>query len=227
MSKSPLLHFSHPETRYASLALLGFILSAGFLMTAAASFLHRQMLRSHEEMAQTVVQTATDIVQEYSQHVANGTLTLSQGQTEARRALRLLRYGNGNYVFIASTDGTIIMHPLQPETEGKSVLETHDSHGTYFYRDIISSVATTGEGTIRYWWPKPGSRQEAEKITYVKLYTPWNWVIGTGTFLEDESTVTLIGCFTQIIIASILFAVSFSLTHGWSPSLYFPSKRVI
>ena len=41
-----------------------------------------------------------------------------------------------------------------------------------------------GEGTVDYLWPKPGHDQPVAKLSYVKLFKPWNWVIGTGVYLE-------------------------------------------
>ncbi|NUR11427.1 MAG: HAMP domain-containing protein, partial [Bradyrhizobium sp.] len=42
-----------------------------------------------------------------------------------------------------------------------------------------------GGGFYGYLWPKPGFDQPVGKISYVKGFAPWGWIIGTGIYLDD------------------------------------------
>lgn len=79
-----------------------------------------------------------------------------------------------------------LVHPNMPETEGMS-LSTHarDIKGNTPYLTELEGVRKYGEIFFDYWFKKLSSEQIAHKITFAKLYEPWNWVIATGAYLDD------------------------------------------
>ncbi len=44
-----------------------------------------------------------------------------------------------------------------------------------------------GAGFVTYQWPLPGTDDNCPKISYVKLYEPWDWVVGTGVFIDNSN----------------------------------------
>jgi methyl-accepting chemotaxis protein len=55
-------------------------------------------------------------------------------------------------------------------------------------------------------WPKPGSDKPMEKISYVKGFLPWGWIIGSGTYV-DEINATIFSQFIKVVIATAVFAL--------------------
>jgi signal transduction histidine kinase len=104
-----------------------------------------------------------------------------------REALRPIRYNDGQgYFFAAGLNGIEELFPDKPELEGHDLLSMQDTHGKYVIRDMIELVQEQGEGYYSYTWTKPESEgNEHRKLSYVKHFAPFDWLIGTGEYVED------------------------------------------
>ncbi len=104
-----------------------------------------------------------------------------------------LRYGpeSKDYFFITGDDSTMIMHPYSPNLEGKDLSNLKDKTGKRFFAEMVRICEEKGEGFVTYQWPLPGTDQLAPKITYVKLYKPWGWIVGSGVYLDHTNNTLL------------------------------------
>src|SRR5690606_14900976 len=59
-----------------------------------------------------------------------------------------------------------------------------DPTGKHLFVEFVRTVQASGAGFVPYLWPKPGSENPVEKISYVKGFTPWGWVIGSGVYVD-------------------------------------------
>ncbi|MHC1744324.1 MAG: methyl-accepting chemotaxis protein [Syntrophobacteraceae bacterium] len=116
------------------------------------------------------------------------------GSTEARqaRALELiknLRYGpeNKDYFWINDTHPTMIMHPYKPEMNGSDLSENKDPNGKKLFVEFANVCNAAGAGFVTYHWPLYGSEKPVPKVSYVQLYKPWGWIIGTGVYLDHNN----------------------------------------
>lgn len=102
-------------------------------------------------------------------------------------ALRTIRYNNGlGYYFITRQDGLEILFADRPDMEGKNLLKIQDTEGRHVVQDMIEIVKKGDEGFYEYIWTKPGSSQpNHRKISYIKHFEPFDWIIGTGLYVED------------------------------------------
>ncbi len=103
-----------------------------------------------------------------------------------REALRDLRFFDGRgYIFIDTLEGECILLPISPDIEGKSLLDNQDDTGHYIMRGLIEAVQNPNQaGFSRYRWYAPDYPDEMrEKIAYVELFEPLDWIIGTGDYL--------------------------------------------
>ena len=108
-------------------------------------------------------------------------------QSVVREALRPIRYNNGRgYYFAESTDGVNQLFADRPALEGKSLLDTQDTHGAYVTRDMHDIVREHGEGFYAYTWTKPGMEgKDFLKISFVKRFEPFDWFFGSGEYIAD------------------------------------------
>ncbi|MCP4350094.1 MAG: PAS domain S-box protein [Desulfobacterales bacterium] len=102
-------------------------------------------------------------------------------------ALRPIRFNHGRgYYYALSLNGTMELLANRPEREGKDVSETQDIHGRYITRDVIRIIRESGEGFYRYNWTKPNAQGRGfPKIAFIKYFKPYDWLIGTGEYLDD------------------------------------------
>src|SRR3990170_8516873 len=106
-------------------------------------------------------------------------------KAEAARVLAALDYGGSDgYFFVFDVAGRAIVHPRQPELVGQDLWDLRDINGVPVIRDLIAQ-AHLGGGSLRYMWQKPSNLELTPKLSYVVTLPRWNWMIGTGVYLDD------------------------------------------
>ncbi len=102
-------------------------------------------------------------------------------------ALRPIRYNNQRgYYFVTRLDGVEILFADRPEMEGLNLIDIQDTQGKFVIRDMIAIIRESGEGYYRYTWTKPNkSGKGFPKIAFIKHFEPFDWLIGTGEYLDD------------------------------------------
>lgn len=104
-----------------------------------------------------------------------------------KAALRGLRFFNGDgYYFAHSLQGILQLHGLKPESEGKSRLNLQDSKGQHIVKNLIEKVKRDSEGFLSYTYISFSQPDlEREKLVFAKHFKPYNWMIGTGDYVEN------------------------------------------
>ncbi len=113
-----------------------------------------------------------------------------------------LRYNNGvGYFWINDVERPyprMVMHPTVPSLNGK-ILDNPKYNCALgrkenLFKAAVEVTEKTGSGFVDYLWPKPtreGLSQVQPKLSFVRRFAPWGWVIGTGIYLDDvEKQVT-------------------------------------
>ncbi len=77
------------------------------------------------------------------------------------------------------------MHPIKPSLNGKNLSKVKDKKGKLFIQEMSNIAKTKRGGVVEYYWSKPGHNEPVLKISYVELFKPWGWVIGTGVYTDD------------------------------------------
>ncbi|OQX09936.1 MAG: hypothetical protein BWK76_21455 [Desulfobulbaceae bacterium A2] len=108
-------------------------------------------------------------------------------QAARHRALefaRQFRYGQNDYVWIADFSSRLISHP-DPKLHGADFAQVKDVFGSLIVPPMVAVAREQGEGYTSYWWNRLGKDTPSEKLTYSKLYPSWQWVYGTGVYVDD------------------------------------------
>ncbi|WP_121628012.1 cache domain-containing protein [Poseidonibacter antarcticus] len=98
------------------------------------------------------------------------------------------RYGKTGYFWINDTNAVIVMHPFKPQLNGKDLTNYKDKGGKQIFKEFADLAKAKNEGFVDYVWPKPGFETPQKKVSFVKLFKPYNWVIGTGEYVSDVSS---------------------------------------
>ncbi len=131
------------------------------------------------------VQTAVSMLDGVYKKVQAKKITLAQAKIEGANLLRDLRYDGGKGYFWADTlEGVNVVLYGNKEVEGKNRLEAKSS-GFEYVKAMIKAGQLPGGGYTEYYYPKMGEKTAKPKRSYTLLYKPFNWVIGTGYYLED------------------------------------------
>src|SRR5512138_1277330 len=166
--------------------LIGLGLAAMVFSTAQVlAALRREMLDDRQVKTRHLVEVAQGIIADYGDQVAAGKLSEVDGKAAALRALGKLRYGGTEYFWVNDMRPNVVMHPIKKELDGKDVSDYRDPNGKALFVAFVETVRREGEGFVDYMWPKPGHVEPVPKISYVKGYAPWGWVVGSGIYVDD------------------------------------------
>lgn len=107
-------------------------------------------------------------------------------------SLRAIRFNdNRGYFYINSMEGINILHPINPEFENKSAINYKDSFGNFVLQDVIKNLKNKKESFTTIYWQKPENpNRQYKKITFNKIFEPYNFIIGTGEYLNDFENIT-------------------------------------
>ena len=146
---------------------------------------------------ENIIDISESIIKNKISRVRRGEITLRTAKIEAINEIKNTRYDdNVGYVWINDTGRPIprmIMHPTLPELDGK-ILDDKKFYCAYgdkkenLFVAFVDVCLDKGDGFVDYLWPKPtenGLTEEQPKLSYVRLIRDWNWIIGTGIYVDD------------------------------------------
>ena len=146
------------------------------------------MLDKKKAKLQDITQVALNTAKHYYDlaHVEKK-MTDAEAYAAAKETLRAMKYGptGKDYIWVNDTQPVMIMHPFASSLEGKSLKEKKDPHGVFMFRNFVT-VAKQGGGFSEYMWQYLDQKDKiVPKISYVQYFKPWDWIIGTGMYIED------------------------------------------
>jgi methyl-accepting chemotaxis protein len=144
-----------------------------------------KLMSSKEEMTKNLIESSYSIIEHYGAKAEKKELTTEEAQKRALADINEIRYGQNNYFWINDLDPKMVLHPLKPEMNGKSVANEKDSAGKLMFVEMVNVAKSNNEGFVNYMWAKQEGAKAVQKISFVKLYKPWGWVIGTGIYVDD------------------------------------------
>ena len=169
-----------------------------------------------KEMIIELTNSAWSILNEMDREVLDSLMTLQEAQDEAIRVINNLKYGSEfkDYFWITDMHPKMIIHPYRPDLKGKDLREHSDPEGKKLFVECVNTVKKSGEGFVDYMWQyKEDSTLIVQKLSYVKGFENWGWVIGTGIYIEDvkEQISDLI---KRLILISVIISVLIGSPNG-------------
>ncbi|MCF8066944.1 MAG: cache domain-containing protein [Desulfobacterales bacterium] len=191
----------------------------------------KQSLKSSKYIkSKQIVETAYGVIENYANQVKNQILSESEAKVMAANTIANLSYGNNDYFWINDLEPRMIMHPKKPELNDKMLSEFKDPNGKRLFMEMVQVCKNCGEGFVEYSWPKPGEETPEPKISYVKLFPDWEWIIGTGVYINDIDMIEekLSNKLTITVIASICLILAALISSFFlARSISFPINHII
>ncbi|MBS1161907.1 MAG: domain S-box protein [Proteobacteria bacterium] len=191
------------------LFVIGLVMMAGIHVWSG----REAMLDEKKLKTQHLVQTAISVLQHYQSLETGQQLSRPAAQEAAKQAIKDMRYGAADYFWINDArDPVMIMHPVQPALNGQRLDVPFFDRVSSIQRGIAGPVQVTdgkvnmgrafnavaneaGGGFVTYAWPKQSGLDGGEsvlypKLSYVEKFSPWEWVVGSGIFIDDVEEAT-------------------------------------
>ncbi len=149
-----------------------------------------------KQQVKTIVDLSIEVIRSYFDLYQSGEMSEEDARHHAMETLRRMRYDDGvGYIWLNNLDDsmpTLDMHPVFPELEGTELTDSRYYTALGKQRHLLKAfvdIATNqGSGYVDYLWPKPlpgGITEDRQKLSYVTLFEPWEWVVGTGVYIDD------------------------------------------
>ena len=223
-------------SRLAVMGVVAFICMV-IMTIESVSTTYELVYEDRQVKTKHVVETASAVLEGFYNQQKAGTLSEEEAKAKAIAAVKTLRYEKTEYFWINDLGKPfpkMIMHPTVPALDGKvlddkkfdkavlsqSGMEEKKTklNNTNLFVAFVDVVEKSNHGFVEYMWPKPkagGGTTEAlyPKLSYVKKFEPWGWVIGSGIYIDDVEVV-----FKEHMIHSLSIAVGsliIMLLVGW------------
>ncbi len=161
-------------------------ISAIFFMIIPA--IEKNSMDHKREMIRELTNSAWNILAKLHDDELRGLLTREQAQRQAIEQIRNLHYGQEvkDYFWINDMHPRMVIHPYRIDLNGKDLSDYTDPDGKRLFVEMVSTVKQRGSGFVHYKWQSYDNKNLVlPKISYVKGFAPWGWIIGTGIYLED------------------------------------------
>lgn len=199
--------------------LLG--LGAGVALNAY----HDALLREREEKAHRMVDTAFNLISYYYGKAQKGEMPEDKARHYALETIKYASLDTNGYFWVIDTHPRGIMHPIQPNWEGADLSDYKDSSGKRLFLDMVELVKAKNEGFIDYFWTKPNAHENKTyaKVSYIKLFKPWDWIIGTGVYLDDVNAsfwnAVLFVCGLSLAVLMFVMALAITVSENFKRAL--------
>ena len=194
------------------------LMTLGLLMLKQ---IHDDLYQAKSQKTQHVVQTASGILNFYHGLETTGVLTREAAQKQALSVVRGLRYDQDDYFWINDLTPVMIMHPANPKLDGQNLSAIRDPDGFAIFNEFVTLAKAKGVGMVDYRWPKPGAAEPVAKTSYIQLFEPWGWIIGSGVYVDDVQAqfrgqvwkASLIGLGIALIMALLVVLIARSIVR--------------
>ncbi len=204
--------------------LLSVALFAGAIFLVLIPAFERSMMERKREMIRELTNSAWNILANHEQQVKEGNLTREEAQARALRQIQDLHYGSQmkDYFWVNDMHPRMVVHPYRHDLIGKDLTDFVDPTGARPFVEMVDVVRRNGAGFVQYQWQwKDDPGTIVPKLSYVKGFQPWGWIIGTGIYIQDvreeigRITRRLIGWSSAILLME-LGLLGFIMRQSWS-----------
>jgi len=162
----------------------------GILIMAALSLISEKemIVQERENSVRQNVEVTHGLLVYFQNQVTQGKMTEEEGKKQVLEIVKALRYNGSEYFWINDMQPKMVMHPIKPELNGSDLSDNKDPDGKRLFVGFVDTVKASGAGFVHYMWPKPGSDKPVGKVSYVKGFAPWGWIIGSGVYVDTIDT---------------------------------------
>ncbi len=146
------------------------------------------MMESYDDTISGQVDTAIGILRFFNDKAMSGQMTVEEAKKQSADLIRTLRYGAEGYFWIDTVNGDNVVL-LGNDTEGTNRYTLTDVNGYHMVQEFIKN-GRNGGGFTDFYFPKAGQSEALPKRGYTKLFSDFNWVVGTGNYIDDITSTS-------------------------------------
>jgi len=189
-------------------------------------FLYSALMEGKKAKTRDLVDAAYSLLEAAYQKEVEGKLTREEAQKLAIDRISAMHYEDNNYFWINDPQCFMIYHP-SPKLHQKDTSGLEDPFGKKIVVSFVEICKEKGAGFSEYWWPKLGSDVPQPKLTYVKLFEPWGWIVGTGIYVDDVKAKARAIFFRFTAIVAVILAIMIAIAVFFGRSISGRTKKLL
>ncbi|MGM0952399.1 MAG: methyl-accepting chemotaxis protein [Pseudomonadota bacterium] len=207
---------------------LGLLVGLTALMLAAIASVALIDMRHSLEKERTaqldaLLDSSTNLLKTLHSQAQSGDLTEEEARREAKTLLESMTYGNNDYFFVVDGQSRMQVHGGDPAQVGRNLSDFRTEDGRLLFQDMAAMLDNNqARQEFSYLWPKAGSSKPQPKLTIVKSFEPWGWVIGTGVYMDDLNSAFMTDVIRMAIVTIVAFLILIALSLLISRSITSP-----
>jgi methyl-accepting chemotaxis protein len=212
----------HLKTKLLGVTIGILVITSTMLLVTGLVSLRKSIYEEKQIQTKNFVDIGLTTLQHYHAMELKGLLDREQAQTKAKEAIQAIRFGERglDYFWINDFYPRMIMHPFRPDLEGKDLSGVKDPDGLTLFVEFVKMCSQEGKGYVPYKWQYYDNTTRIEsKLSYVAEFTPWQWIIGTGVYLDDVKTKV----YSTATVLLLIFLVMVGLGSAFS---FFFSRNI-
>ncbi|USD65440.1 methyl-accepting chemotaxis protein [Vibrio sp. SCSIO 43136] len=186
----------------------------------------QDLMTAKQVKTRHLVEAAHSLTNHYYQLQQSGELSEAAAKEQAKMALSKLRYEQNDYYWVNDSEPRMVMHPIKPQLNGKNLSQVADPTGKKLFVEFVDVVKRQQQGFVNYMWPKPGSETDVEKLSYIKHFAPWDWIIGTGVYIDDVEALFWERVSTTLAIVGVFIVLMLVVAMVISTSIVTPCHNI-
>ena len=195
-------------------AVIGILLLTALFLASEK----KMILEERQANVQQTVETAAKVVSHYYDLASQHQMSEADAKQAAMDTVKALRYGDNGYFWINDMQPVMLMHPIKAELVGKNLANFKDPEGKLLYMEMLDVVKSKGSGFVFHVWTKPGSSAPVPKVSYVKGFAPWGWIIASGVYIDGVDASfharLLTASVYTLVLAAVLIGVSIFIARS-------------
>ncbi|MDD3181813.1 MAG: cache domain-containing protein [Alphaproteobacteria bacterium] len=210
----PVKHIHPKLLRIIAVLFIAFAALTGYMLDNY----HATLLKERQDKTHKLVENAYNLISYYHAKGEAAELTKDQARHYALDSIKQLSSDQDGYFWVMDTHPSMIMHPIQPELDGLDLKNYVGPDGKKLFLDMVIIAETQKAGFIEYAWTKPHAPvdQLYPKVSYIKLFEPWDWIVGSGVYIDDVDSAFMnavyVACGLSVFILLFILTLALTLT---------------
>ncbi|MFW6362356.1 MAG: methyl-accepting chemotaxis protein [Spirochaeta sp.] len=199
------------------------------IMFSILPTLRTQIYQAKEVQTRDMVTTAIGVLEHFYRLQQSGELTRDEAQQQAAAAIASMTFGpdRQDYFWINDYHPRMIMHPFRPDMEGQDLSGFEDPDGLRLFQAMVDTVQADGSGHVEYQWQYYDQQERIEpKISYVAGFEPWQWIVGTGVYINDVGEIVASARLSILLWLALILAAAALLGMLLARMIANPVKRM-
>ena len=177
---------------------------------------HSDLTKERQNKIRKHVENAHHLIVYYHHKFEINELSEDRAKRYALESIKQLTPDKSGYYWVMDTHPRMLMHPITPDMDGKDLTDYVGPDGQKLFLEMVAVTRADGAGFIHYLWAKPDTKDNKlyPKVSFIKMFAPWNWIVGSGVYVDDIETsfwnAVYVAC--GLSIAILMFVLALAMT---------------